>query len=405
MNSFGHLSCLVKEIRKPSVFCWNTGSVPAGNLLETKSVLKWGALSWSQRCLDPRSLGIPHTGSLGHCPGHWCVRIFLACSVGTNPVCLDPWCHPRLLSSWGIQHDSDRGAGQGLWDPISWMEFKLLEAVLTTLSLWPVSFPFPSTRLAAVPLASYHDPWLTSSCLIASDSQLIPQISKWWPGPVEQEKRESPQCNQDQLRYFQGLAQNENVGSLFKRQEKVPLKTLKYSVFLSLRSSSVQTHACYSIRPHLTDSRSKIKRIKNFKTGMKSMNDTKGSASGACAATRATSSWIRLWAQGHPVRLVWSESGRWWWSGGRSSQSQDSVKTTPSSFWQCFLLGGAPRRFTYRLLPCPSPLWKKSHGNVHSWSFSNHGKDLTIRKTANISWELSMCWSHIPMVICVFLSC
>ena len=123
-------------------------------------------------------------------------------------------------------------------------------------------FPFPSTRLAAVPLASYHDPWLTSSYLIASDSQLIPQISKWWPGPVEQEKRESPQCNQDQLRYFQGLVQNENVGSLFKRQEKVPLKTLKYSVFLSLRSSSVQTHACYSIRPHLTDSRSKIKELR-----------------------------------------------------------------------------------------------------------------------------------------------
>ena len=149
----------------------------------------------------------------------------------------------------------------------------------------------------------------------------------------------------------------------------------------------------------------KDKRIKNFKTGMKSMNDTKGSASGACAATRATSSWIRLWAQGHPVCLVWSENRRWWWPGGRSSQSQDSVKTSPSSFWQCFLLGGAPRRFTYQLLPCPSPLWKKSHGNVHSWSFANHGKDLTIRKTAYISWELSMCWSHIPMVICVFLSC
>ena len=40
------------------------------------------------------------------------------------------------------------------------------------------------------------------------------------------------------------------------------LKTLKHSVFLSLSISSVQTHACYSIRPHLTDSRSKIKELR-----------------------------------------------------------------------------------------------------------------------------------------------
>lgn len=129
MNFFGHLSCLVKEIRK----------IPAGN--QECSKMRYSIMvterPWSQ---------VP-----GH-SSHWIpgtltwtlvCKGFSGLFSGHDPVCLDPWCHPRLLSSWGIQHDSDRGAWQGLWDLISWMEFKLLQSVLTTLSLWPViSFPF-----------------------------------------------------------------------------------------------------------------------------------------------------------------------------------------------------------------------------------------------------------------------
>lgn len=76
-----------------------------------------------------------------------------------------------------------------------------------------------------------------------------------WPSGAGQKRK----SNQDQPCHSQGPVQNENVGSLFKKQEKVPFKILKSSVFLSLRISSAQTHAHYSIRPHLTDSSSKIK--------------------------------------------------------------------------------------------------------------------------------------------------
>ena len=201
MNFFGHLSCLVKEIRK----------IPAGNQKCSK-----------MRCFITVTKR-PWSQVLGH-SSHW-----IPGTLSWTLVCKDfsglfqsAWtpgatqggsAHEAFNKTQTVGHAKVSETSSAGWSSNYWR----LSWQLWTFDQW---FPFPSTRLAAVPLASYHDPWLTSSCLVATDSQLIPRISKWRPGSVAQEKRESPQCNQDYLRYFQGLGQNENVGFLFKRQEK-----------------------------------------------------------------------------------------------------------------------------------------------------------------------------------------
>lgn len=148
INLFEHLSWLVMEMR----------NIPSGN---KKSSRMRCLYTKPQRGLDLSVPGVPHTVSLWFCCWDLLVGVFLACSVGTNSVCLDPSCYQRMLSSSDIQHDSDCGAEWGL-HPVSWMQFKPLEAALTAQSLWILRL-FLSPRPAAVLLASHHNPWLTSS--------------------------------------------------------------------------------------------------------------------------------------------------------------------------------------------------------------------------------------------------